>query len=128
MCTILGYGLPERETYCILHVYKAFAFSSFYRIPSALPLRSFEDCTVTHTVYIMYEYIVRSGRIWHKKGSLHLCEQPFIQQFNCQPQFQYGNPRDFLFYGLKTYSFRRVKTSGSCILPASKASTFGPFW
>ena len=54
---------PERETYCILHVYKAFAFSSFYRIPSALPLQSFEDCTVTHTVYIMYEYIVRSGRI-----------------------------------------------------------------
>ena len=54
---------PERETYSILHVYKAFAFSSFYRIPSALPLQSFEDCTVTHTAYIMYEYIVRSGRI-----------------------------------------------------------------
>ena len=67
MCTILGYGLPERETYCILHVYKAFAFSSFYRIPSALPLQSLEDCTVTHTVYIMYECIVRPGRIWHKK-------------------------------------------------------------
>ena len=94
MCTILGYGLPERETYCILHVYKAFAFSSFYRIPSALPLQSLEDCTVTHTVYIMYECIVRPGRIWHKKGSLHLCEQPFIQQFNCQPQFQCGNPPD----------------------------------
>ena len=45
-----------------------------------------------------------------------------VQQFNCQPQFQYGNPPDsipldFLFYGLKTYSFRRVETSGSCTLP-----------
>lgn len=54
----------------MLHKWKAFAFSSFYRIPSALPLQSFEDCTVTHTVYIMYEYIVQPGRSNDKGLSL----------------------------------------------------------
>ena len=51
-----------------------------------------------------------------------------IQQFNCQPQYSYGNPPDFLFYGLKTYSFRRVKTSGSCTLPGrSRQVLSAPF-
>ena len=47
-----------------------------------------------------------------------------IQQFNCQPQYSLGNPTDFLFYGLKTYSFQRMKTSGSCILPRLPSKYF----
>ena len=31
-----------------------------------------------------------------------------IWKFICQPQYSYGNPPDFLFYGLKTYSFQRM--------------------
>ena len=67
----------------------------------------------------------RSGRKCTTKK--HLIRDAYlVQQFNCQPQFPYGNPPDFLFYGLKTYSFRRVKTSGSCTLPGLPSKYFRP--
>ena len=50
----------------------------------------------------------------------------FIQQLSSQPQFPYGNPPDFLFYGLKTYIFRRVKTSGSSTVPGLPSKYFRP--
>ena len=31
-----------------------------------------------------------------------------IWNFICQPQYPFGNPPDFLFYGLKTYSFQKM--------------------
>ena len=42
---------------------------------------------------------------------------------------EYGHlsaSRNFLFYGLKTYSFRMVKTSGSCTLPGLPSKYFRP--
>ena len=51
-----------------------------------------------------------------------------IQQFNCQPQYLYGNPPDFLFYGLKTYSFRRMNPREAVPSQDFPESTFGPIW
>ena len=49
-----------------------------------------------------------------------------IQQFNCQPQFPYGNPPDFLFYGLKTYSFQRMNPREAVSSQAVPGKYFRP--
>ena len=40
MCTILGYGLPERETYGMLPICKAFVCLPFYKRSFHIPLQS----------------------------------------------------------------------------------------
>ena len=38
LCTILGYGLPERETYCMLHLCVVLGFWPFYKRIFRFPL------------------------------------------------------------------------------------------
>ena len=61
------------------------------------------------------------------KKTHHISVMSFlIQQFNCQPQFQYGNPPDFLFYGLKTYSFQRMNPREAVSSQAVPGKYFRP--
>ena len=47
MCTILGYGLPERETCCILSICGAFEFLHLYKRTFRFVPAILEDCTVS---------------------------------------------------------------------------------
>ncbi|WP_143270087.1 hypothetical protein [Dialister histaminiformans] len=51
-----------------------------------------------------------------------------IWSFICRPQYPLGNPPDFLFYGLKTYSFQRMNPLEAVPSQDFPASTFGPIW
>ena len=51
-----------------------------------------------------------------------------IWNFICQPQYPFGNPPDFLFYGLKTYSFQKMNPREAVSSQDFLASTFGPIW
>ena len=55
-------------------------------------------------------------------------ERHRIGTFICQPQYSYGNPSDFLFYGLKTYSFQRMNPLEAVPSQDFPANTFGPIW
>ena len=75
----------------------------------------------THIIYIMYEYIVRPGRIGTKTTvclrELHSLTVSKSVRFLYQEGA--AGKLNFPYDGLKTYSFRRVETSGNCTLPAS---------
>ena len=61
------------------------------------------------------------------KKTHHISVMSFlIQQFNCQPKFPYGNPPDFLFYGLKTYSFQRMNPPEAVSSQAVPGKYFRP--
>ena len=58
LCTMIGYRIPERETYCIFPFGETLAFLAFIREHSALPLQSLQDFTVPsrrlicHTLFL----------------------------------------------------------------------------
>ena len=49
-----------------------------------------------------------------------------IWNFICQPQYPLGNPPDFLFYGLKTYSFQRMSPREAVSSQAVPGKYFRP--
>ena len=84
--------------------------------------------TVTEVKLVFSHIACSPEAIWEK---MHNKKAPhtrcfFVQQFNCQPQFQYGNPLDFLFYGLKTYSFQRMSPREAVSSQAVPGKYFRP--
>ena len=106
---------------------------------------------LTHTIYFLYEYIVRSGRSddkglsslpaslykrkfeefsmnggpgFNKKNSSHLCDEFPYSAIQLPSAISLGKSSRFLVLRSENIQLPEDESSGSCI----QASTFGPIW